>query len=156
KFLTLLISQSGEPMRCTVTLLLVCGIAPWTAGADLPRKLLELRIGQERVEGMPLAWSEQRVYLLARDGRLWDFAPNAASEFHALPGSFKSYTPSVIRNQVQAELGRRYEVTGTGRYLVAHPAGQQSQWADRFENLYRSFVHYFSVRGFRVKDPEFP
>jgi hypothetical protein len=47
-------------------------------------------------------------------------------------------------------------VTGTGHYLVVHPKGQKDRWAQRFEDLYRSFVHYFSVRGLRVKEPEFP
>jgi len=54
------------------------------------------------------------------------------------------------------ELGAGFEVTGTTHYLVAHPAGQEDRWAQRFEDLYRAFVHYFSVRGFKLSDPPFP
>jgi hypothetical protein len=139
-----------------VTLVLALSLLGHVQGADASRNLLELRLGQDRVEGIPLAWSKQRVYLLARDGRLWEFPPTAAEDFRKVPGVFTSFSPGVMRSQVQAELGNRYEVTGAGHYLVAHPAGQKNLWADRFEDLYRSFIHYFSVRGFTVKNPEFP
>ena len=32
----------------------------------------------------------------------------------------------------------------------------RDQWAPRFEELYRSFVHYFSARGWRLTEPQFP
>jgi hypothetical protein len=54
------------------------------------------------------------------------------------------------------ELGRDYEVTSTGHYLVAHPRGQRDQWPERFEQLYRAFLHYFSVRGFELEEPPCP
>jgi hypothetical protein len=143
-------------MRSVLFLLAICTPGLPLRAADLSRNLLELRIGNSRIEGIPLAWNKRQVFLLARDGRLWDFAPSAASDYQKLPGAFTSYSPAVMRNQVQAELGDGFEVTGTGRYLVAYPRGQKSLWAERFEELYRSFVHYFAVRGFHVKDPEFP
>lgn len=143
-------------MRALATSFVLALLASSSLAADATKSMLELRIGKERVEGLPLAWSSDRVYLLARDGRLWDFNPGVARDFHPIGGVFHSYTAGAMRAQLQAELGSRFEVTGTGRYLVAYPAGQKSKWADRFEELYREFVHYFSVRGFRVKDPEFP
>lgn len=143
-------------MRACLACVALCAALSPCLAADASRSMLELRIGNERVEGLPLAWSKDRVYLLARDGRLWDFNPGAARDFHKVGGVFSSYTAGAMRSQLQAEFGRGFEVTGTGRYLVAYPAGQKSQWANRFEELYRSFVHYFSVRGFKVKDPEFP
>jgi hypothetical protein len=53
-------------------------------------------------------------------------------------------------------LDNGYEVTGTSHYLVAHPGGERDRWAQRFEDLYRSFVHYISVRGFRPAEPSQP
>jgi hypothetical protein len=55
-----------------------------------------------------------------------------------------------------SEFGQGYEVSGVGHYLVVHPAGKRDQWAPRFEELYRSFVHYFSARGWRLTEPRFP
>jgi hypothetical protein len=108
------------------------------------------------LEGMPVEWSEKRVYLLARDGRLWDFTPEEAKNFARLSDTFRSMSASEMRSVLERELGGKLEITSTGHYLVAHPKGLGSQWADRFESLYRSFVHYFSVRGFRLSEPKFP
>jgi hypothetical protein len=109
-----------------------------------------------RLEGTPLAWSEQRVFLLARDGRLWDFAPNEAQDFRKTGSEFRPYTANMLRARLESELGRDYEVSSTGHFLVAHPRGQKEQWVARFEEMYRSFVAYFSVRGFGLQQPPFP
>ena len=46
--------------------------------------------------------------------------------------------------------------TSTGHYIVAHPAGERDRWGRRFEDLYRSFLRYFRVRGFQVDEPPVP
>ena len=61
-----------------------------------------------------------------------------------------------MRSRLAEEFGPGYEITGTGHYLVVHPRDQGDHWADRFEDLYHSFVHYFSVRGLHVSEPRFP
>jgi hypothetical protein len=108
------------------------------------------------VEGMPLAWSRQRVFLLARDGRLWEFPPKRATNFRKTSPTFVSYSAAEIRAALLRELDGRLEVTGTRHYLVAHPRGKGSFWANRFEELYRSCVNYFSRRELRIHEPEFP
>jgi hypothetical protein len=104
---------------------------------------------------MPLRWSQQRVFLLARDGRLWDFAPNKAERFRKTSSYFSSYSAAEIQGELIRELGGKMDVTGTGHYLVAHPKGKEA-WSARFEDLYRSVYHYFTQRGLRVHEPEFP
>ncbi len=47
-------------------------------------------------------------------------------------------------------------MSGTGNYLVVHPAGQGQRWAQRFEDLFRSMIHYFSTRGIPTSRPTFP
>jgi hypothetical protein len=118
--------------------------------------MLELTLGDQRIEGTPLAWNSWEVNLLARDGRLWQFAPEEAEDYRKTSNRFRSYSPSELRASLLRELGSGYEVSGTGHYMVAHPRGQRSLWAQRFEDLYRSFHRYFSVRGFDVEDPPFP
>ncbi len=117
---------------------------------------IQVQLGGQRVEGTPLAWSSSRVHLLLRDGRIWDFSPTDAKGFQQVSSSFRSYTQSDMRGQLLTEFGRRFEVSGTGQFLVVHPVGLRDKWARRFEELYRSFRHYFTVRGLRPQTPPFP
>jgi hypothetical protein len=118
--------------------------------------MIEANIRGQRVEGMPLAWNDQQVHLLARDGYLWEFRPDEAHDLRKTAPSFRSYSFAELRAELQRELAGRLELTSTTHYLVAHPRGAGKKWADRFEELYRSFMHYFAVRGLEPKDPEFP
>ena len=119
-------------------------------------EMVELALQGRKLEGLPLSWNERDVHLLGRDGRLWTFDPADARDFHKTANAFRCYSPSEFRAELLRELGSGYEISGTGHYLVAHPAGQRDKWAQRFEDLYRSFVHYFSVRGFQPQSPLFP
>ena len=118
--------------------------------------MVQLTLRGKVVEGEPLAWSRRQVFLLGRDGRLWEFAPEEAKDFRKTSNRFRSYSPSELRAALLRELGQGYEVSGTGHYLVAHPRGQRDLWAERFEDHYRAFVHFFSVRGFKLSEPPFP
>jgi hypothetical protein len=143
-------------MRTVVApLLLALSCAAPAAADDRQRWTMLVDIGGREVEGMPLAWSNKQVFLLARDGRLWDFVPNNANRFRKTSSSFSSYSAAEIRARLERELGAKLQVTGTGHYLVAHPPGKEA-WAQRFEELYRSIVNYFSLRGLRVHEPQFP
>lgn len=118
--------------------------------------MLEVHLRGRWIEGCPLAWNSACVILLGRDGRLWRFAPGEASAFRKPAGGFRPYAPSELRAVLLRQLGPGYEVSGTGHYLVVHPAGQRDRWAERFEQLYRGFVRYFAVRGLVVQEPPFP
>lgn len=125
-------------------------------GVPPERYTMSVDVDGANLEGMPLAYSSQRVYLLGRDGRLWDFPPNEATKFRKTSPSFTSFPAAEMRAQLQRELGGRMEVTGTGHYLVAHPPGKGALWSNRFEDLYRSCVRYFGLRSLRVHEPPFP
>ena len=140
--------------RACAAFLLAILSAPSALAAD--SKMLKLQIGDEWVEGKALFWSQKQVQVLARDGRLWDVAPSSVRNFVDIGGSFRSYSNSDVRNHLRQELGQRFEVSGGGHYLVAHPVGERELWSKRFDDLYRSFVHYFRTRGFRLQEPEFP
>ena len=126
------------------------------ADAALPTQMtMEALVHGQRVEGSPLAWSGSKVYLLTRNGAMTEFSPGEAQDYHKTSESFSPYPPSMLRGMLQQEFGPKFDVTGTGHFLVVYPKGQ-SQWADRFEDMYRSCVMYFAVRGFRLTDPQFP
>jgi len=105
---------------------------------------------------MPVQWDQSRVFLLERDGYLHEFRPQEAENYSRVDVRFSSYSQAEVRNRLLIEFGPGYDVTGTGSYLVVHPVGQGGLWAQRFEDLYRSMVHYFSTRGIDIQTPAFP
>jgi hypothetical protein len=146
-----------------------CGISKITffvcmiLGAYLPARaapildpMVELSFQGRKVEGSPLIWDDNTIYLLGRDGRLWDINPNLVTNYKQTAGHFRCFSPSEIRAELLGELGNDYEVSGTSHYLVAHANGQKDKWSEHFEQLYRSFVSYFSLRGFKCSQPPFP
>lgn len=128
----------------------------WAAAALAADPLIKLELPGRTLEGTPLVLSQQKVSFLVRDGRLAEFAPSAASNYEKIPGGFRSYSQAEIRGLLMGEFSQGFEVSGVGHYLVVHPAGRRDQWAPRFEELYRSFVHYFSARGWQLAEPQFP
>jgi len=126
------------------------------AAADTSRKTFELDTRGGRIEGTPLVQTDRGIELLSRDGRIFTIATDDARRLKPLPSPFETYPTAVLRNHLQDELGRSFRVVGSGHYLVALPLGVRTNWAERFEELYRSFSLYFSVRGFPLKEPPFP
>ncbi|HVX12954.1 MAG TPA: DUF1570 domain-containing protein [Pirellulales bacterium] len=120
-----------------------------------PKGTFSLNIDGKHIEGLPLRWSHDHV-LLARDGRVWNLNDDEARGAQPSSSIFRSYSAAEVRARLAAELGKAFEISGTGHYLVAHAPGQRDYWSKRFEDLYRSFVHYFRVRGFKLQEPEFP
>jgi hypothetical protein len=143
---------------------LICGLLPAilsivgsanSANATETPITIEALVGNQRVEGAPLTASKSNIVLLKRDGELIEFNPAEARDYQKTANGFAPYSPAILRGQLEREFGPAFEVTGTGHFLVVYPKGQQ-QWADRFEQMYRSCIMYFKVRGFTINDPEFP
>jgi hypothetical protein len=118
--------------------------------------MIEFSFQGQKVEAAPISWNTREVHLLGRDGRLLSVDPAHVSDFTKSSAEFRVFSPSEFRAELMRELGDGYEVSGTSHYLVAHPRGQGEKWAERFEDLYRSFVHFFSVRGMEPAPPQFP
>lgn len=140
-------------MRTITLVFLALLAAPALAGE--PKWTLDVNLDGKHVEGLPLLWSTDHV-LLARDGRIWNFKPDELRHVRQTSATFQSFSAAEVRSRLAGELGKAFEISGTGHYLVAHAPGQRDYWSKRFEDLYRSFVHYFRVRGFRLDEPEFP
>jgi hypothetical protein len=128
---------------------LLCG---WLSAAE---PMIKLDLPGRTLEGTPLTWSQKKIWVLGRDGQLNEFAPAEASNYSQIAGGFRSYSQAEIRGLLLREFPQ-FEVSGVGHYLIVHPAGKRDQWAPRFEDLYRSFVQYFSARGWQLSEPRFP
>ncbi len=142
--------------------LVATGLVIWSAGllsaasSPTPEMMIELIVAGRTIEGAPLAWDQTHLRLLGRDGRLWNVRMAEVRDFRVTAGRFRPFSVSELRAALLGELGPDYQVTGTSHYLVAHPVGKPDRWSQRFEELYRCFVHYYTVRGFRLNQPQFP
>lgn len=132
--------------------LLIFALAVDAAAAE---PLLRFELPGRTVEGAPLSYSKKDVFLLGRDGQLIEFAAGEATKGEQA-GDFKAFSQAEARGQLLYEFSQAYEISGVGHYLVVHPAGQRDRWAPRFEELYRSFRHYFAARGWTLAEPRFP
>jgi hypothetical protein len=130
---------------------LLCG----HASAASKRFMIETLVRGTALEGAPLTWSDERVVLLGRDGRLWDFSPDDAENFHVTTSYFVPYSQREMQQRLGVEFHEGMEVTPTGHYLVVHPTGQTG-WAQRIEQMYRELVHNFGVRGISTHQSELP
>jgi hypothetical protein len=118
--------------------------------------MFRARVNGQMLEGKPLSWSANQMLLLGRDGRLHDFNPKLAKEGKKTSPRFFGYSPSEMKTVLQQEFGKQFDVSTTRHYLVVHPQGERDQWANRFEDLYTRFGHYFRVRGFKLAEPPYP
>ena len=126
------------------------------SSATAQEPMFKLQLQGRWIEGLPLLALENEVRLLARDGQIVQFDPALATQYSQSNGGFHSYSQAELRGQLLREYGAGFEVSGVGHYLVVHPVGQKNLWAPRFEELYRSFVHYFHARSFHPAEPRFP
>lgn len=106
--------------------------------------------------GRTIALSGSQAILFRRDGRIVQFRKSDGYTFQPSSTVFEPYTSLKIQEHLQKLFGSRYEVSRTANYVVVHPKGKRSEWADPFQALYGRFTHYFAVRGFDLHEPEFP
>ncbi len=108
------------------------------------------------LEGKPLSWNSKQMLLFGRDGRLYEFNPKLAKEARKTSPTFVAYSAAEMKALLQQEFDNRFEVSVTRHYVVVHPRGGRDEWANRFEELYNRFGHYFRVRGCALQEPPCP
>lgn len=145
------------PRLAAAVVLVVAGMVPTQRSLVCAAEFMfRARVDGQMVEGKPLSWTAQQMLLLGRDGRLYDFNPKLAKEAMKTSPRFFGYSASEMKAALQQEFDKQFDVSTTRHYLVVHPRGERDQWANRFEELYKRFTHYFRVRGFATKEPPYP
>ncbi|TWU29716.1 DUF1570 domain-containing protein [Bythopirellula polymerisocia] len=113
-------------------------------------------VGNQELEGQPLTWTQDEMLLLGRDGQLYTFPPKYAEKSKKTGTVFRGYSIMEMRNRLREEFDSSFDVSHSQHFVVAHPKGVWSVWAERMESFYRSFTHYMAVRGFDLSDPQVP
>ncbi len=120
-------------------------------------RLLVGSIGDRTVEGVELIGASNRQVILGNDGWLFDFDPRRQeTRLTIAEGDFQPLDAHEFRRRLYEEFGNRFEVVPTQHFLLVQPNGSGRVWAERFERLHRTFLSYFSVRGVRLLEGNFP
>lgn len=120
-----------------------------------PPSLIELKTGDEVFTGKSLVHNDDVSWLVDQAGKLSEVPLNKVTEFRRVAPEFQRLSLNQMKRQLQDEFGPQFEVNTTRHYLVCAPRGKARAYATVFEELYQSFSHYFALRGYQVKTPEF-
>lgn len=131
-------------------------LLPKNVDAAKRASVLELRVGKEVHTGRLEAKNSGTAWLMNRDGKLEQVTLSKVTKFRKVSSRFKPQSARELRRSLAHELGNKYEMASRGSYLIAAPKGRAKQYAAIFDDMHRSFQHYFSTRGFRIPKPEFP
>lgn len=118
--------------------------------------LLELTVQNEKHQGKLVAMDKANAWLMARDGQLRELNLKDIQKVQRISPRFQPLRSAEVRDALRREFGKEFDVAGSEHYLVCAPKGKAREYAQLFEEIYRSFHGYFSVRGFRIDSPEFP
>lgn len=142
-------------IRTRIGFFLIVAVGSRLAAA--PPALVEVQTGQETLQGKVVAHDERLFWLLAQDGRLRALSADGVKKFRQISPQFSGASSSVLRDSLRREFGRDFDVVGTRHFAVCSKGEQKARvYAEAFEDLFRSFQMYFSVRGFTITEPEFP
>lgn len=119
-------------------------------------KLLEVEVPGGRFVGLPVHWSNLEGVVLESNGQFRIFDQTDVRGHRLLDADFSPQSLVEARNNLQAELGERYETLVYGPYVIAAPSGQVMRWRDRFNALLSGYLRYFDVRGWPLQRPDFP
>jgi hypothetical protein len=139
------------PLLCAS--MLAIGLTSQSPAADF---MFRADVNGQTLEGKPLTWTANEMFMLGRDGRLYDFDPHEAKNGAKTGPRFMPETMNEMKRDLYREFGQTLDITTTQHYIIVHPRGSNDTWANRFEDLYRSCLQYFRVRGFTPCEPEFP
>lgn len=124
--------------------------------ASAAQPLVELRLGDNAVEGRIVERGQGWCALYDREGRMHTIDLDKVTRFKKVSSTFAPYSFQTLRTKLLKEFGAGSEVATTRHYVVCAPRGRAKTYCDVFEKTWRRFHMYFAIRGFKMNDPEFP
>lgn len=143
-------------MKQMLALAAVCWGLTNGVSAEAAKPIVELTVDGQTYAGRAVAHDKRTCWLLENNGRLHQLDLNDVTKFRKLPGQFTGLKAVDLRNQLQKEMGHDMEVVSTEHYVVCGPKGRARDYASLFEKTYRDCRGYFSVRGLKIEQSEFP
>ena len=143
--------------RLTFLILLCIGWADSAAAVD--HVVLRRDGKQIHVDGrLVLTAQDGGLLVMARDGVLWAVPPEEQVKHTSDELPFKPLSREEMSRRLLDELPRRFAVHETAHYLICYNTSRAyAQWCGSlFERLYMAFTNYWSRKGFKLSEPEFP
>lgn len=132
-------------------------VAPSAALNAAPPALIEVQLAKDSLQGKVVAYSDKQFWLIGQDGRLRSMPTERVQKYRQISPQFSSWSPTMLRDQLRREFGKPFDIVATRHYVVCAAGEQKARnYAETFEELFRTFQMYFSIRGFKINEPEFP
>jgi hypothetical protein len=85
------------------------------------------------------------------------YKASEVSQSRQVSPQFHGWNSSIMKDQLRREFSRPFDVASSRHYLVvAKGDAQARRYAEMLEGFFTTFQMYFSLRGFKVPEPEFP
>lgn len=117
--------------------------------------MVELQLGPQKVTGKIVGHDRTTCWLREQGGRQHTLNISDVAGFNEIPGRFRAWTTSELRDHLRREFPDR-EIVDFHRYVVMAPSGRARSTAELFDSLYGQLKQWFDVRGVKVEAPEFP
>lgn len=119
--------------------------------------MVEFFAGGKLHKGLPLVELSHEMIVIGQDGWMHSVNPrNSEAKIRRLEESFHPASAVQLRNDLQAEFGRNYEVVSTKNFVVVQPEGRGDRWPRLFEASHRNFITYMRRHGVNVRPGRFP
>ncbi len=136
----------------------LCVAAIWVGAQGAPAaapRLVELTQNGSQFEGKVEAKSHDACWLMGRDGQLKAFEISQVESVRTIAEHFHEFSSAELRDQLRRQLPKHFRIEGTGHFLICAEKNNR-RIGEICEETYRTFRRYFSVRGFKISEPEFP
>ncbi len=144
---------TGRQLRGLFCVILI-GLAARPTVAASP-SLLELTQNGKQYEGRLEAKGHDACWLMGRDGQLRAFEIHRLQAVRTVDDHFHEFSTAELRDHLRREMPKSFKIEGSGHFLICAEHNNR-HIGEVCEETYRIFRRYFSVRGFKISEPEFP
>ncbi len=143
--------------RILVCLLLLVGLPGLVRGVE--HITLDRDEGPRVASGRVLVTAQDGgVLLQSADGVLWRIEPDEIVKCSADDAPFEPLEPDELGRQLLEELPDGFNIHTTRHYVILHDTSRAyAQWCGALlERLFMGFYNYWSRKGMKLDEPEFP
>jgi Protein of unknown function (DUF1570) len=117
--------------------------------------LLEVSVHGQKLMGKLEAKGSNACWLMERDGKLSFLEINQIDSIRTAAPRFREFSLAELRDQLRRVLPKQFRIDGTGHFLICSEKNNH-HLGEICEDTYRTFYRYFTVRGFKISQPDFP